>query len=160
MSSDSHEISYRKTQSDHHKTLLSNSQPESISSSSIFKQWKFEILSWLGSLCFFIAIIIVLWRLDGHPIPKLPSGVLVTPNAVIGLLATFVEILLIVPVHSAIGQVKWLRALKTTPMADFQAFDEASRGPWGSALLVVRRKGGYVYWSYYRVSWILIVLNP
>ena len=104
--------------------------------------WKLEILSWIGSLCFFVATIIVLRVLDGRPIPELSFGI--TPNAIIGLLATFAEFLLIVPVNSAIGQIKWLQALRRRPMDDFRAIDEASRGPMGSVMLLARRKGGYV----------------
>ncbi|KAK2763923.1 hypothetical protein FQN54_009542 [Arachnomyces sp. PD_36] len=102
--------------------------------------WRLEILSWLGSLCFFIAIVIVLRVLDGRPLPDLRFGI--SPNAIIGLLATFAEFLLIVPVHSAIGQIKWLQALQTRPMDNFRTIDEASRGPWGSILLLARRNGG------------------
>jgi hypothetical protein len=102
--------------------------------------WTLEILSWICSACCFIAIVIVLRALDGRPLPDLRIGI--APNAIIGLLATFAEILLIVPVSSAIGQVKWLQALRKRPMDDFRTIDEAGRGPWGSFLLLARRKGG------------------
>ncbi|KAF2815304.1 uncharacterized protein BDZ99DRAFT_378589 [Mytilinidion resinicola] len=104
--------------------------------------WKLEILSWIGSLCFFIASIIVLRVLDDRPLPDVQFNI--TPNAIIGLLATFAEVLLIVPVNSAIGQLKWLQALRKRPMDDFRTIDEASRGPWGSVLLLARRKGGLI----------------
>jgi hypothetical protein len=96
----------------------------------------------IGSLLFFIATIVVLRVLDGRPLPNTRIGI--TPNAIIGLLATFTELLLIVPVNSAVGQLKWLRALQKKPMDDFRTIDEASRGPWGSLLLLTRRTGGYV----------------
>lgn len=91
---------------------------------------------------FFIAIVVVLKVLDGRPFPDLRFGL--TPNVIIGLLATFAEFLLIAPVSSAIGQLKWLRALHRKPMDDFRAIYEASRGPWGSVVFLARRKGGYV----------------
>ena len=78
--------------------------------------------------------------LHDRPIPKLSYGL--TPNAILGLLATFMELLLIVPVNSTIGQVKWLRALREQSMDDFRAIDEASRGAWGSSKLLAQRKGG------------------
>jgi hypothetical protein len=104
--------------------------------------WKFEILAWVASCCFFVAIVVVLRAFDGRPLPKLKYGI--TPNALIGLLSTFAEFLLIVPVQSAIGQLKWLQAMRKRPLNDFRVIDEASRGPWGSLLLLVKRKGGYV----------------
>jgi hypothetical protein len=100
--------------------------------------WKIEILSWIGSLCFFIAIIVVLQVLNGRPLPDLRFGI--TSNAIIGLLVTFAQ--LIMPVSSAIGLTKWLQALRKHPMDDLRIVDEASRGPWGSFLLIVHRKEG------------------
>lgn len=107
--------------------------------------WKFEILSWITSLCFFIGIIVALVVFNGHSIPDLPLGI--NPNAIIQVLATFGEFFLMIPVTSAIGQMKWLRALQVRPVYEFRALDEASRGPWGSFVLILRRKGGYVLHS-------------
>jgi hypothetical protein len=104
--------------------------------------WKFEVLSWLGSLCFIIATIILLKILNVQPLPHLQFGL--TPNAIIGLLSTFSEALLMASVSTAIGQIKWLRALKKRPMDDFRVIYEATRRPWGSIRLLVRGKGGYV----------------
>ncbi|KAE9370137.1 hypothetical protein N431DRAFT_509147 [Stipitochalara longipes BDJ] len=103
--------------------------------------WKLEILSWVISLCFFTAIVVALVVFNGHALPDLPLGI--NPNAIIQVLATFGEVFLIVPVTSALGQMKWLRALQVGPVDDFRAMDEASRGAWGSVLLLVRGKGGY-----------------
>ena len=104
--------------------------------------WKLEVLSWIGSLCFFIAIIVVLRVWNGRALPDLQFGI--RPNAVIGLLATFGQALLIMPVSSALGQMKWLQALHERPIANFETFDKASRGPLGSAFLIAGRKSGYV----------------
>jgi hypothetical protein len=104
--------------------------------------WKFELLAWGASCCFFIAIFVVLRTLDGRPAPDMRYGI--TPNAIIGLLSTFAEFLLILPVQSALGQLKWLQAVRTRPLDEFRVIDDASRGPWGGVMLLVRRKGGYV----------------
>ena len=112
----------------------------------IWLSWKWELISWFGGLSFFVTIIAVLGVLNGRPMPNLLFGI--TPNALIGLLATLAEFLLIVPVHSAVGQIKWLQALQKRPMDEFRIIDEASRGPWGSVLLLSRRKGGYVLFLY------------
>jgi hypothetical protein len=60
---------------------------------------------------------------------------------------TFGEFFLMMPVASAIGQLKWLQALRVKPVYEFRAMDAASRGPWGSFVLIIRRKGGYVLCS-------------
>ncbi|KZM21661.1 hypothetical protein ST47_g7179 [Ascochyta rabiei] len=102
--------------------------------------WKLEILSWCGSFCCFVAIVVVMRSFEGQPLPHLQFGI--APNAVIGVLATLTELLLVVPVRTGIGQVKWLQAVRKRPMDDFRSIDEASRGPWGSILLLTQRKGG------------------
>jgi hypothetical protein len=107
--------------------------------------WKFEILSWVASLYFFIGIIVALVMFNGRSIPDLPLGI--NPNAIIQVLATFGEFFLMIPVTPAIGQMKWLRALQVRPVYEFRTMDEASRGPWGSFLLIMRRTGGYVLHS-------------
>ncbi|KAI0184134.1 hypothetical protein EV127DRAFT_375510 [Xylaria flabelliformis] len=63
-----------------------------------------------------------------------------------GSLAFFIAIsLLLKPIDSAIGQVKWLRSLQKRPIDDFRVIDAASRGPWGGVQLLASRKGGYVW---------------
>jgi hypothetical protein len=79
--------------------------------------------------------------LNGRPLPDLQYGI--TPNAIIGLLATFGQALLISPVSSALGQMKWLQALEKRPINNFETLDKASRGPLGSTLLIAGRKSGY-----------------
>ncbi|KAK8140159.1 hypothetical protein PG984_000225 [Apiospora sp. TS-2023a] len=105
--------------------------------------WSMELASWLGSVCCFIAIVVVLATLDAK---EPPSWYLtITPNAVIQLLATVSQALLMVSVSSGIGQTKWLRMLRECrPMVDFHLLDQSSRGPWGSLLLLVNRRGGSV----------------
>lgn len=154
-----HELEQFRHSVDHHESLLPvsehrSSAPFNSPSNPSYtatqrtrttwssRPWKIEILSWIGSLCFFIAIIVVLQVLNGRPLPDLRFGI--TPNAIIGLLATFAQALLIMPISSAIGQTKWLQALRKHPMDDLRMVDEASRGPWGSFSLIVHRKGGYV----------------
>jgi hypothetical protein len=155
MQSPAHELEFLKTPAEHQQPLLNTSQqsvsPPTDSKKSpsaskdaesqwSFMSWKYQMLSWLGSLAFLIATVIVLRVFDGKPLPDLRIGI--TPNAIVGLLATFTELLLVVPVNSAFGQLKWLRSLRARPMDDFRAIDDASRGPWGSLMLLARRTGG------------------
>jgi hypothetical protein len=155
MQSPAHELEFLKTPAEHQRPLLNPSQhsvlpptdsehrasPSKNSQSRWFiLSWKYQLLSWLGSLACFIATVVVLRVFDGKPLPNLRIGI--TPNAIVGLLATFTELLLVVPVNSAFGQLKWLRSLRARPMDDFRAIDDASRGPWGSVLLLAHRTGG------------------
>lgn len=45
-------------------------------------------------------------------------------------------------VSASIGQLKWERVLHTRPLFEMNVLDKASRGPWGSFLLLLRRTGG------------------
>lgn len=50
---------------------------------------------------------------------------------------------LILPISEAIGQLKWtwFNGTDSKEMIDFEIFDKASRGAWGSFLLLFRTKG-------------------
>ncbi|KAL7928955.1 hypothetical protein V8C35DRAFT_207509 [Trichoderma chlorosporum] len=104
--------------------------------------WKVEILSWIASACCFIALVITLRVFDGHPLPELKFGI--TPGAIIQILSTVGEFFLEISFGSGVGQLKWLNALQKTPLSDFHAIDEASRGAWGSVVLIVSRRGGLI----------------
>ena len=104
--------------------------------------WKLEVACWTASCLLFMGIVAVLNRFQGRPLPDLPFSI--TVNAIVGLLATLGELLFMIPVASALGQSKWLRALRKRPMEEFWLIDEASRGTWGSLKLLLRGKGGYV----------------
>lgn len=102
--------------------------------------WKVEVLSWIASACCFTALVITLKVFDGHPLPDLKFGI--TPGAIIQILSTVGEFFLEISFGSGIGQLKWLNALQKAPLSDFHAIDEASRGAWGSAVLIASRRGG------------------
>ncbi|PNP51314.1 hypothetical protein THARTR1_08071 [Trichoderma harzianum] len=104
--------------------------------------WKVEVSSWIASASCFIALVIALKVFDGHPLPQLKFGI--TPSAIVQILSTLGEFFLETSYSSGIGQLKWLNALQKTPLADFHAIDEASRGAWGSVVLIASRRGGLV----------------
>jgi hypothetical protein len=167
MGTASHEVGDARTLSNHDCFLLNSEQPssphiEKITSATPSQHPRKELFLWklhflaartdthclsqnaliicfyspgTCNLLFFIAIRV----LDGRPLPNTKIGI--TPNTIVGLLATFLELSLVVPVSSAVGQIKWLRALRARPMQEFSTIDEASRGPWGILLLLARHSG-------------------
>jgi hypothetical protein len=54
----------------------------------------------------------------------------------IAVFAAISKAALILPVSEAVGQLKWIWFRKERTLSDFYAFDNASRGPWGSAMLL------------------------
>jgi hypothetical protein len=102
--------------------------------------WAMEILSWLFSAICMMIIIIVLWKVDGKPIPKWKLGVSI--NAFIAIFSGFAKSALLLPTAEALGQLKWswFRSGEKK-MMDFEVMDSASRGPWGSMVMLGKTKG-------------------
>jgi len=109
-------------------------------SRNVVKRWLLEIISWcMSAICMMTIIGILIYYQDGK-IPNWP-GVL-TLNALISILSKIAGVALILPVSEALGQLKWSWFQgDSKKMWDFEIFDNASRGPWGSLLLLIRTKG-------------------
>jgi hypothetical protein len=104
------------------------------------KRWLLEIISWLISALCMGAMLVVLYILKDDTVPKLPRGL--TLNAFIAVLSKISGAALILPTSEALGQLKWSWFQgDSKKMWDFEIFDNASRGPWGSLLLLIRTKG-------------------
>jgi len=105
--------------------------------------WTFEILAIAVALGAVASIIGVVFRYNGRALPDWPHDI--TLNALIALLATFANATMSVCLSSGLSQAKWIRFKQSAlPLSDMEAFDEASRGSWGSLKLLVTARGGYV----------------
>lgn len=97
-------------------------------------------MSWIFSFLCIAAIIFVLIWYDGRELPEWKLGI--TINAFIAIFAGFAKSALLVPTAEALGQLKWdWYKNKPKKMMDFEILDSASRGPWGSLVLLTRTKG-------------------
>ncbi|KAI3325243.1 hypothetical protein HD806DRAFT_492396 [Xylariaceae sp. AK1471] len=98
--------------------------------------WLWEISSiLLGGVCF--ALTLVLLKIyDQRAPPQFIYGI--TLNALISILTTFSKSTILVVVAGAISQLKWrwFQNENGKSVLDTQLFDDASRGPWGSAVLL------------------------
>lgn len=107
----------------------------------VLNWWLWELVSIsLSALCLcFIGLLLGLC--NNQVIPKeLPLGF--TLNTYIAILSAFFKYTLATPVDTAMGQLKWIWFRSTPkPLMDFERFDEASRGPWGSMVLFIRTRG-------------------
>lgn len=113
-------------------------------SGNIVKRWLLEIVSWIFSAVCMAAVIGVLAHLKDRPLTDwaLAKETGLTLNAYISVLSKMAGAALILPVSEALGQLKWIWFQQNSKqMWDFEIFDNASRGPWGSLLLLVRTKG-------------------
>ncbi|GME24397.1 hypothetical protein GTA08_BOTSDO04686 [Neofusicoccum parvum] len=78
-----------------------------------------------------VAIIVLLPYLDDQPLSKWKW--VMGPNTFISTLITIAKTSMLLPVAECLSQLKWRHFwLKSRPLAEIEAFDEASRGPWGA----------------------------
>ena len=84
------------------------------------------------------AIVAILIILKDQPLIKWSLGL-----TFITILSKIASAALILPISEAIGQLKWswFHGKKSKDAFDFEIFDKASRGAWGSFLLLCRTKG-------------------
>ncbi|CAI6323300.1 unnamed protein product [Periconia digitata] len=110
------------------------------SSGNVIKRWLLEIISWWVSAICMAIIVGTLIRYREQKPPRWISGL--TLNTFIAVLSKISGAALILPISEGLGQLKWswFRG-DSKRMWDFEIFDNASRGPWGSFLLLIRTKG-------------------
>ncbi|KAF2789282.1 hypothetical protein K505DRAFT_215529, partial [Melanomma pulvis-pyrius CBS 109.77] len=105
-------------------------------------EWLLEIIGWLVSATCMAVVVGVLVILKDDAIPKLPLGL--NLNTCISILSKVAFISLILPVSKALGLLEWSWLQDSNAkkkLWDFEIFDNASRGNWGSLLLILRTKG-------------------
>ncbi|KAK4669186.1 LOW QUALITY PROTEIN: uncharacterized protein QC763_200780 [Podospora pseudopauciseta] len=106
---------------------------------SAIGNWWPEIASSLFSLLCIPALVILLRSYDDRPLSE--WYLTITPNIVIAFIFTICRISFIYPLVQALAQQRWNWFKSPRSLDDFRVFDEASRGPWGSLLLMIRMKG-------------------
>lgn len=120
-----------------------STKSDSKAGASRARSWAFEIMAVAIGLGAVAAIVGVVAKYNGHALPDWPYSI--TLNALIALLATFANAAMSVCLSSGLSQAKWIRFKQTSaPLSDMEAFDDASRGSWGSIKLLATARGGYV----------------
>lgn len=102
-------------------------------------EWLLESISSILALGLLIGIAIIFWYMDNKPLSAWRGRV--SLNATISILTTACTTALMHGVSTFIGQSKWLH-FKNGPckLAEFETFDGASRGLWGSILMLTTVK--------------------
>jgi hypothetical protein len=102
--------------------------------------WSIEYISCLISVAAYVSIVLVLNRYDQKAMPSWPLGI--SLNTLLAFLTAISQTCFVQPVVQGLSQMKWnWFAGKDRPLVDFESFDNASRGAWGSILLVFSTKG-------------------
>ncbi|KAG2415018.1 hypothetical protein HFD88_006208 [Aspergillus terreus] len=97
-----------------------------------------EIFSITFSTLCLLAIVGIIRFYDQKKMPSFPHGL--TLNATVSILATCSKSALLCMIGTSVGQLKWLwfSGRRERPLYDLQSFDDATRGPWGSMMLLMR----------------------
>jgi hypothetical protein len=102
-------------------------------------EWLLEFLTSMLALGLVAALAAIFWSMDNKPLSAWKSDVSLSTS--ISILTTAYVIALMQGVSTFIGQAKWLHFKKRPRrLADLETFDQASRGVWGSALLLTTVK--------------------
>lgn len=81
------------------------------------------------------AIVVILKLYDQKPLPQWRFSI--TINSLVALFSTISKAALLIPIAEGLSQLKWLWfAERPKKLFDFEAFDKASRGSWGSLQLL------------------------
>lgn len=116
------------------------SHVHSISQMMVSWWWWWEIGATLISVTCVSLIISLLFRANGTLLREWPFQI--QPNSILAVLTTIMKTTLLVPIASCIGQLKWRHyALQPRPLDQLQVIDDASRGPWGSIVVLLKLAG-------------------
>lgn len=105
----------------------------------VLDSWFYEVIAICFSVACFMTLFYILQIYDQSPQPKFSYGL--TLNTIVSVLATASKTSLIFLVGECIGQLRWASFRGTSnPLLYIQTYDSASRGPWGSILILIKDK--------------------
>ncbi|PSR82162.1 hypothetical protein BD289DRAFT_23249 [Coniella lustricola] len=122
--------------------------------------WWWEIGASLLSLLCVILITTVLVKFNNTPLASWPFWI--QPNSLISVFTTVGHSAMMVPIASCISELKWRHfRLQAHPLSHLQCFDEASRGPWGSLVVIFKlRTKALVVVGFALISLIALGYDP
>ncbi|KAI1120586.1 hypothetical protein F5Y10DRAFT_289529 [Nemania abortiva] len=110
------------------------SRPKQSSSHFVLGGWYWEFGSAIVSIASAAAIIVVLSVENGRALSGWHFPI--APNSLVSIFSTIAKSTLLVSVASCLSQLKWIYFTQSSrPLYHFELFEEASRGPCGSAVL-------------------------
>jgi hypothetical protein len=116
-------------------------QKLSVTNRILMMGWWWEFASALLSVVCTSLIVAILFSVDNKPIEdwKLP----IQPNSLVAVFSTIAKSAVLFPLAECIGQLKWhhFDDLSAKSLEQMQAFDAATRGPWGAATFTWRTRG-------------------
>ncbi|OCK93467.1 uncharacterized protein K441DRAFT_697052 [Cenococcum geophilum 1.58] len=101
--------------------------------------WWWEVGAALLSTTCILLIFATLMTMHEQPLSDWKLAISI--NATVSILTTVAKSALMLLVAESISHLKWLHYESTQCLKDVQAFDEASRGPWGATMFVLGARG-------------------
>lgn len=101
--------------------------------------WWWEAGALLVAIANIAAILVVLAHTNNKFVADWEFSI--QPASLIAVFSTIAKASLLVPLASCLSQLKWKYFENPRPLGHMQTFDDASRGPWGSAVLLWETKG-------------------
>ncbi|KAK2592312.1 hypothetical protein QQS21_010002 [Conoideocrella luteorostrata] len=106
----------------------------------LFGWWTLELISMSAALGLFVGLCLVLGSFDNKSITSWPDNPFFTTlQSCVHFISTGIRITMLVPVAAAIGQLKWHHIRNPRPVTELHSYDSASRGIFGSAVLLFSR---------------------
>ena len=127
------EIPAESTQAEQEKQIM-QSRGEVPRQAHIFKSWWIEIGACVLSLVALIAIVGTLQPHQGKPLPQWPYQISV--NTLISIYAVVLKVTILLVTAEGLGQLKWRRFQRDSPLNDLVKYDQATRGPLGAITLL------------------------
>jgi len=111
------------------------------------RDWLPEVVCCVVGVVCFVGVAVVLKVFDGRGLAEWPLAVSI--NTLVAFLVAVGQVALAVPLTEGLSQLKWNSfARGERRLVDFQTFEDAKRGPVGSAGLLWRRKGRCGYFCF------------
>lgn len=105
-------------------------------STRLYRWWP-ELAGAASSIAFLVAIIVFLAVIDGSKMDDWHFAWEIKPPTIISILVTVCRINLGFFIAEGLGQLKWVFfEQREHQLADFDHFDEATRGPWGATWFI------------------------
>lgn len=122
--------------------------------------WWWEIAAAILSITSMCLIIAVLSNVRDTKLADWPYEI--QPSSVISVLTTISKTAMMVPIASCISQLKWRHMqLRPRPLNHLQVFDDASRGPWGSAVMAWKLPfQSFLGWALALVTIVALGIEP
>lgn len=117
------------------------------------RAWSPEIVATIFGIIALLAIVVVLKVYEGRPLDSLGLPEYLTLNGLVAAIATLQRVFLVVPVGSVLSQEAWLwldqnkhQANPRSRLKDLSLSDAASRGAWGSIIVLFYSGRRWLMW--------------